>query len=482
MHQRVTNICAITHDVYRFTFEPAGALEVTNEYSGLAVASAHLYRFRRSLACMPHVLNLAQWRIIVTKYEPPPFAAYVGIDWADKKHDLCIQIPAEGTQEFEVIPHRANSIDEWLRSLYERVNGPIAIAIELTKGPVVSALQKYDFVVIYPVNPSSLAKYRQAFAPSRAKDDPTDAALAVDMLLRHPERFKPLRPQGTDIRTLVTLVEQRRQLVSERIRITNRLRAALKQYYPNALEWFGHVDTILFCDFIEKWPTLKQVKRARSSTLKRFFSEHNVRSTHLVEGRVTAIKEAVPLTEDTAIVVPFRMKALAMIGQLRLLLESIKAFDTEIDIVAMRHPDYELFRALPGAGPLLAPRLLTAFGEQRDRFASAAEIQMCSGVAPVTERSGKKHWVHWRMQCPRFLRQTFVEWAAQTINKSYWAGEFYNQQRAKGCTYQAAVRALAFKWIRIVYRCWQTRTHYDEAKYLKVLERRGSPLMAKGTA
>jgi hypothetical protein len=95
----------------------------------------------------------------------------------------------------------------------------------------------------------------------------------------------------------------------------------------------------------------------------------------------------------------------------------------------------------------------------------------------VTERSGKKHWVHWRWQCPTFLRQTFVEWAGQTINKSFWAGEFYRQQRAKGSTYQAAVRALAFKWIRILFRCWQTRTPYNEVVYLKALERRGSPLL-----
>ncbi len=95
----------------------------------------------------------------------------------------------------------------------------------------------------------------------------------------------------------------------------------------------------------------------------------------------------------------------------------------------------------------------------------------------MTERSGKKSWVHWRWQCPTFLRQTFVEWAGQTINKSFWAGAFYHQQRAKGSTYQAAVRALAFKWIRILYRCWMTRTPYDETKYLNALKRRQSPLL-----
>ncbi len=168
-----------------------------------------------------------------------------------------------------------------------------------------------------------------------------------------------------------------------------------------------------------------------------------------------------------------------LVEQLELMFKAIGQFDVEIEKLASAHPDYGLFQSLPGAGPSLAPRLLVAFGEQRDRFKSAAEIQKYSGIAPVTERSGQKHWVHWRLQCPTFLRQTFVEWAAQTINKSYWAGEYYQQQRAKGSTYQAAVRALAFKWIRIVYRCWQTGVAYDESRYLKALERSGSPLLKR---
>ena len=127
------------------------------------------------------------------------------------------------------------------------------------------------------------------------------------------------------------------------------------------------------------------------------------------------------------------------------------------------------------------PTALVAFGENRTRYSRAADLQKYSGVAPVTERSGKKHWVHWRWECPTFLRQTFVEWAAQTINKSYWAGQYYRQQRAKGCTYQATVRALALKWIRILYRCWQTGKPYDESTYLKALERRSSPLLKQAS-
>ena len=154
-----------------------------------------------------------------------------------------------------------------------------------------------------------------------------------------------------------------------------------------------------------------------------------------------------------------------------------------LDCVLHRHfhelaptlPDYKLFEG--SWSWHLAPRLLVAFGEDRERYQRAEELQKYSGIAPVTERSGKKSWVHWRWQCPTFLRQTFIEWASQTINKSFWAGAYYHQQRAKGSTYQAAVRALAFKWIRILYACWKTRTPYDESKYLNALKRRGSPLL-----
>ena len=220
-----------------------------------------------------------------------------------------------------------------------------------------------------------------------------------------------------------------------------------------------------------------QVKRARKVSLEAFFKTHNVRFPKVIAARIAAIKAATPLTQDLAVITPHRLQALVLVDQLRVTLQAIDRFDAEIAAVAPTLPDYALFRGLPGAGPSLAPRLLAAFGEQRERFLSADELQKYSGVAPVTERSGKKRWVHWRWQCPTFVRQTFVEWAGQTINKSFWAGAYYRQQRDKGSSYQTAVRALAFKWIRILYRCWQTRTPYDESKYLNTLKRRGSPLL-----
>ncbi|MGC2459325.1 MAG: IS110 family transposase [Gallionellaceae bacterium] len=405
------------------------------------------------------------------------YTAFIGIDWADTKHDICLQPANSEQREFGQFPHTVEGIEEWASSMRQRFAGTIAVALELSKGPIVYALQKYDSFVLFPVNPSTLAKYRQAFKPSRAKDDPTDAEYALELLLHHRDVLKPLKPQSAQMRKLLYLVEQRRRLVGDKTRFTNRLRNTLKQYYPQALDWFADSDTFVFCDFLTRWPTLLKVKRARRASLEAFFSEHNVRFHDLIEERISSIKHAAPLTHDEAVITAHQLQAEILVNLLRVTLQAIDRYDKEIAVVAPTLPDYALFSSLPGAGALLAPRLLVAFGEQRDRFKGADEFQKYSGIAPVTERSGNKSWIHWRWECPTFLRQTLVEWAAQTINKSYWAGAFYRQQRDKGCPRQTVIRALAFKWIRILYRCWQTRTPYDESKYLNALRRRGSPLL-----
>jgi len=406
------------------------------------------------------------------------FAAFIGLDWADAKHDICLQASGSAHREFLRLDHRPEAIDAWAQSLRTRFNGqPIAVCLELNKGPIVSALRQYEFLVLFPVNPLTVAKYREAFTPSRAKDDPTDAELQVELLLKHRDKLTPLSPQSPTMRALAQLVEHRRRLVGDKVRLTNRLTSALKNYFPHVLQWFQEKDTAIFCDFLSRWPTLKAAQLARRATLEGFFRAHHVRSADVITTRLEAIKSARALTTDDGVITPNVLLVQALIAQLRVTVQAIADFDSAIAQRAQDHPDFPLFDALPGAGAVFAPRLLVAFGEQRERYASAAELQKYAGIAPVTERSGKKSWVHWRLQCPTFLRQTFVEWAAESIRHSFWAQIYYQQQRDKGKAHQAAVRALAFKWIRILYRCWQERTPYDESIYLQALKRRNAPLL-----
>jgi transposase len=414
----------------------------------------------------------------VTHLPEAEFAAFIGIDWADAKHDVCLQAVGSDTREFSRLEHKPEAIDAWAQAVQQRFAGrPVAVCLELNKGPLVYALRQYPCLILFPVNPLTLAKYREAFTPSHAKDDPTDAELQLELLLKHRDKLKPLKPQSPAMRALEQLVEHRRRLVGDNVRLTNRLTSALKNYFPHVLQWFHDKDTTIFCDFLTQWPTLKAAQLARRSTLERFFRAHHVRYADVIDQRIQAIKSATPLTTDEGVIAPTALLVQALVSQLRVTLQAIDAFDEAIAQHAQSHPDFPLFNSLPGAGAVLAPRLLAAFGEQRERYTSADELQQYAGIAPVTERSGNKSWVHWRLQCPTFLRQTFVEWAAESIRHSFWARAYYQQQRHKGTSHQAAVRALAFKWIRILFRCWQNRTPYDESVYLNALQRRGSPLI-----
>jgi transposase len=406
------------------------------------------------------------------------FAALVGLDWADATHDVCLQATGTARREFLSFEHRPEAIDAWVQTLRTRFHGhPVAVCLELNQGPIVSAVRQDAFLVRFPVNPLTVAKYRDAFPPSRAQDDPTDAALPVERLLKHRDKLQPLQPQSPAMRALAQLVEHRRRLVGDKVRCTNRLTSALKNYVPQVLQWFPEKDTAIFGDFLSRWPTLKAAQLARRSTLEGFFRAHHVRAADVIDTRLQAIKSAIALTTDDGVIIPHVLLVQALIAQLRVTLPAIADFDTAIAPRAQDHPDFPWFEALPGAGAVFAPRLLVAFGEPRERFTAADELHKYAGIAPVTERRGKKSWVHWRLQCPTFLRQTFVEWAAESTRHAFWAQVYDQQQRDKGKAHQAAVRALAFNWIRILFRCWQDHTRYDESVYLEALKRRSAPLL-----
>ena len=377
-----------------------------------------------------------------------------------------------------MLEHTPEVIDAWAWTIRKRFEGrPVAVGLELNKGPLVYALRQYAFLVLFPIHPLTLAQYREAFTPSHAKDDPTDAELQLELLLTHRDTLQPRNSQSPALRALEQLVEHRRRLVGDHVRLTNRLTSALKNYFPHVLQWFDAKDTTIFCDFLAQWPTLKAVQLARRTTLEGFFRAHHVRYADVIDQRLRAIKSATPLTTDEGLIAPHALLVQALVTQLRVTLHAIETFDHAIAQRAQRHPDFPFLAALPGAGAVFAPRLLVAFGEQRHRYPSADELQKYAGLAPVTERRGNNTWVHWRLQGPTFLRQTCVEWAAASTPPSFWARTSYQPQRDKGASHQAAVRALAFTWSRLLFRCWQHRTPYEDSVYLNALPRRGSPLI-----
>lgn len=409
--------------------------------------------------------------------EPEQIAAWIGLDWADNQHQISIYEVASGTVEAYALKHSAETLQQWLGKLRARYSGAkVAVVLEQSRGAILYALMNSDFVVLYPVNPQALANYRKAFYPSGAKGDPGDARLLMEMVRKHPERFRAWVPEDAHTRSLRLLVEGRRKLVNQLTGLTNKVISHLKSYFPQALEWASELNSRRGCDFLERWPTLEALQQARPSAIRNFYRSHGRPRAGTIERRLEEMKQAVPLTQDPAAILAGSMMVQALVAQIRPLIIAIEGFDDEIERLFHDHPDHLVFESFPGAGSVYAPRLLAVFGADRERWESAAEIQTVYGIAPVTEQSGKHRWVHWRLGCSKFARQSFHEFAGSSVLWCDWAKAYHDHLVDHGKTSHQAKRALAYKWIRIMFVCWKKRTPYQEEVFLKSLAQRGSSL------
>ena len=403
------------------------------------------------------------------------YAAWLGIDWADEKHRWALQVAGQTRIEQGELDHTPEAVEHFLVDLATRFPGQrIAVALEQSRGALLFMLGKYAHVVLYPIHPNMLDHYRKSFYPSGAKSDPSDAALILEVLTKHSERLRLFEPDTVPTRTLQFLVEARRQAVDDKTRYGNRLTAQLKMYWPQLLAWF-EVDAVGLGPLLREWPTLEQLQAAKPARVTKLLRQHRFTEAR-VEQFQQAMRTALPAIKDRAVIESSVLIVQLVVRQIEVLRESIAQQDRRIAELSGAHPDHSIFASLPSAGPAMVPRLIAAFGTQRDRFATAAQMQCYSGIAPVTARSGKHQWVHWRWACPKFLRQTFHEWAWLSTRKSEWARAYYDRQRERKKSHHAAVRALAFKWLRILFRCWKDHRPYEESRYLQSLQTRAKPV------
>lgn len=402
----------------------------------------------------------------------------VGIDWADQKHAYALR-SRWGEEEKGEFSSSPQSVHEWVQELRRKhPEGEIVVALEQSRGSLLYALSVYEFLRLVPINPRAASAYRQSLYLSGAKDDPTDAVLLRDFAVTHLDQLRVWRADDERTRKLRLLVEGRRSMVEQRTALVLELDAALKQYFPHVLEWFGSGLSTLTRAFLKRWPTLKRARAARPDAICRLIRDHSRKSVERQRELISAIRSAVALTNDRAIVEALSLRVAVLVGLIETVELGISRYDEVIATTWRDHEDRTIFESFPGAGLVMAPRLAVAFGSDRDRFATAAEVQTLSGIAPVIERSGKHSWTHARWRCPKFLRQSFHEFAELSIPHCTWARAVYRQQRERGAGHHAAVRSLAFRWIRVLFRCWKTRHTYDEAAYVAALRSSGSGLAA----
>lgn len=399
----------------------------------------------------------------------------IGLDWAKAKHDYCLLTP-EGAYESGQVEQDQSKLQHWLDYLAGRFAGHrLSICMEAGREPLLWRLENHEDVDLFVVNTATAARYRKTFAPSGDKNDRRDSASILDLLQRHPEKMKPHRKSSAAARAMHQLSLARRHAVDRRTGVIASLREVFELYYPVASKLFDDLSCPMALAFLKRWPDPLSLSKARESTLVDFFHKHHSRSERLIGERIEWIRSATCLTEDPMLLEVARMRIADHIGQIKALNEAIRSYERRIDEVFAEHEKMTLFSGLPGAGEKLAPRLLAAFClvDPKD----ALEMHLISGIAPIRIQSGQSMKTFMRQRCPKFLRQTFHEFAGCSIKSSAWAKAFYDYQtKVKRKGSQAAKRALAYKWIRILCACWKQNRPYNEMEYIASLQKRNSPL------
>jgi len=407
----------------------------------------------------------------------PVPALFVGIDWADQHHDVH-WIAADGRTGRRRIDQSAEQIEELLDFLRrEAPGGLVAIAVEKGRGPLHYALMDRAGLQLYLIDPKQAARYRESFTSGGGKADDTDAALWARLISERHRELKPFTPDDPGTRRLAELCQARRQLVDQRTCLKQNLTALLKTLFPLLLQ-LGTVDGPLVLTVAQRWADPRTFRRLSPRQLTRLFRNCVTRNDERIAQLVAQVRSTPLITSDGPVLEAGAVRMAAAAAQIAALAPQIETLEELIRQAFAAHPDAPLLEQVPGAGEALAPRLLAAFGSDRDRYANADEVAIVSGIAPRTRQSGQSRQVARRRACSRFLKQTFHEFADAARKWCPWSQAYYALLRQRGMAHHAALRKLARCWIRILYAVWKTRRPYNPDQYLAQLHSQNHPLLA----
>jgi transposase len=435
----------------------------------------------------------------------------VGIDWADDHHDICLLVGSTDRADEGKVPvperfqiaHTADGFNELSTRLRKResVPGQILIAIETPHGLLVHELVRQGYVV-YAIPPKSVNRYKDRHQSSSAKDDKRDALALAHLLRTDRERFRPLALLPDEYRLLDALSKDLRQLIEDRTRLLNRLKAALKDYYPQALDLFSELDGAIGLAFLKAYPEPASLSSLSEKQWRGFCTKQHYTCPKQIPHLYKKLVKAAPQA-DTVAVVSGKRHMLALREQLALLRKQIDEYEHRIQTLFGSMTAHQNLPSLPGVGPRLAPELAAILGpspvnnlnkpaapvetiETTDetaqepdeqnvqpfaaRFHSGNDLARLGGCSPVTRQSGKYRNVLYRRACDRGLRRTLRDWTQACIRRSVWARAYYDHARSKGRRHETTLRNLACKLLDILYKLWLTGEEYDEQRHIQQLK------------
>jgi transposase len=393
---------------------------------------------------------------------------YIGIDWSEEQHAICFLREDGELLRHMVIAHRAQGFVEFDRA--RQALGLAAeesvVGLETAHNLLVDYLWEQGYVQVYVLPPNVVKSGQGTYRQSGAKDDQADAWLIADLLRRSQARYTPWQPDSSLTRQIRSAVRYIQQTNKDIVRNSNRLRSVLLRYYPAAVEIFSSLDTLICLAFVQTYPAPVEASQLSYAQFKVFLHDHHHSQPKKWPACYNRLQAAYPQASATT-VAAYLQQAQTLAKILEVQVRSKLEWQKRLTQLYEQHPDREIYAHLPAAGAFLEPALLAKLGDDRNRFPTPKVLQATAGTCPVTEKSGKTKWVHFRYACDREFREIVQQWAKLSIEQSPWAEAYYHTIRPHCRSESEAIRRIANRWLAVLWRLWQERKPYDEEYHLK---------------
>jgi len=397
---------------------------------------------------------------------------YLGIDWAADSHTVTLLAATGEVLASIAIDNRLSGFLVLIEAIRKHLHklepaatpDSVSFAIEDQNQRLTDFLLAQGFQG-YLIEPSRMKGYRLRYRSSGNKTDPDDSFILADVLYRDHNQLPRMAPDSEVIGALKTLLRDREGFVRDSTRLTNRLTACLRQYYPEALGFFEDVAGKTALNFIAAFPDFTAASQLSRREVQRFLAEHHCNRATQLERILTALGSG-PTPVPAVVVRTKRQQALAIIQQLRTVQTAVAEYDAEIERLGKENDDVKRFRSIPGGGPIIGAGLSTLFGDDRTRFSRAMAVQSLAGTAPKTIQSGQFRSACFRFGCNRFYRMLLQQMAMGALRSSAWAKQYYRKKRREGKTHQHSLRYLANLLLKIAYAIWRDGTEYNEDRHL----------------
>jgi transposase len=392
---------------------------------------------------------------------------FVGDDWAETHHDVEVMDPAGRVLAKARLPEGMVGMFRLHALLAEQFGDTdpdeveVVVGTETDRGPWVGALVAAGYEV-FAVNPLQAVQYRKRHAVSGAKSDAGDAHMLADMVRTDSHQLRPVAGDSAAAEAIKVVTRMHKTLIWERTRTTQRLRHALREYFPAALDAFEDLDAADTLELLAKAPDPAAAARLTTAQISAALKRARRRGIDQKAARIQAALRAEHLGQPAVVTAAYAASTRALTAVLVVLNEQVKTLQGQVEEHFGRHPAADIILSQPGLGPILGARVLAEFGDDPDRYTSAKARKNYAATSPITIASGKKkvalaRYVHNDRLIDALMSQAFA-----ALNTSPGARAYYDKQRARGAGHNPALRQLANRLVGILHGCLKTSTLYNE--------------------